>query len=171
MNEVKLDFNSRKNVIKMVLSQKRYFFLFLLILSVYVAVNIWINQFSETIPVLLSFRLSFVIPYLVLSIIIGILVALNLTVLIYKIREVRAINKEQTSATAVGMLGGLLGGACPGCFVGLLPTLAGVFGITISLSSLPFLGFEIQIPTLLILLVTLYIAAQPLTCKIEIKGD
>jgi len=166
---MKLDIGSRLSVIRTVLSRKRYLAVFLVLFGLYVAVNVLVNQFAETLPVFFTFRLSFVIPYAILSILIGMLAALNLTLIAYKLIQVRALGKEETGATAFGVFGGMLGGACPGCFVGLLPTIAGVFGITISLSSLPFLGFEIQIPTLLILLVTLYVVASPLTCKIDIK--
>jgi len=166
---MKLDIRSRWNVIKAVLADRRYLGLFLVIFLLYVAINFFINQFYDTLPVFFSFRLSFVIPYIILSFLIGLLVATNITVIVYKIRQVRTLNAEQTGATAMGVFGGMLGGACPGCFVGLLPSLAGVFGITASLSSLPFLGYEIQIPTLLILGGTTYVVASPLTCKIDIK--
>ena len=165
---MKLDISSRWNVIKTVLAS-RYLGLFLTIFVLYVVINFFINQFYETLPVFLTFRLSFVIPYIILSFLVGLLVSVNITLIVYKIRQVRSLNTEQTGATAVGVFGGMLGGACPGCFVGLLPSLAGVFGITLSLSSLPFLGYEIQIPTLLILGATTYVVASPLTCKIDIK--
>jgi len=166
---MKIDFKGRRTVIGTVLSRKTYLALFLALFLVYITVNVVINQFAETLPVFFTFRLSFVIPYAILSILIATLAALNITLIIYKIKQVRGLKKEETGATTVGIFGGLLGGACPGCFVGLLPSLAGIFGITISLSSLPFLGYEIQIPTVLILLITLYVAASPLTCKISIK--
>ena len=165
---MKLDISSRWSVIKTVLASK-YLGLFLTIFILYIAINFFINQFYETLPVFFSFRLSFVIPYVILSLLIGLLVSINITLIVYKLRQVRTLNTEQTGATAMGVFGGMLGGACPGCFVGLLPSLAGVFGVTVSLSSLPFLGYEIQIPTLLILGATTYVVASPLTCKVEIK--
>jgi len=164
----KLDLGTRLNVIRTVLSSKAYLLLFVVLLVLYFAMNLWINQFYDVLPLFLTYRLSFVIPYFVLTILIGIGVALNLTIIAYKLKQVLGVQKE-VGMTAFGAVGGLLGGACPGCFVGLLPTVAGVFGITVTLSSLPFLGFEIQVPTLVVILITLYFVAKPLTCAPDIK--
>jgi len=111
-----------------------------------------------------------VIPYILLTISIGLGVALNLTIIAYKLKQVAGLKKE-VGVTTFGAIGGMLGGACPGCFVGLLPTIAGVFGLTVTLSSLPFLGFEIQIPTFLVVVGSLYVIANPLTCKVKIEQN
>ncbi|MAG16109.1 hypothetical protein CMO88_03540 [Candidatus Woesearchaeota archaeon] len=163
---MKLDFRTHWNVVQTVLSSKTYLLWFLVFLILYFGLNLWVNQFYEILPFFLSYRLSFVIPYFLFTLLIGIGIALNLTIMTYKLKQVMALKKE-AGMTAVGAFGGMLGGACPGCFVGLLPTVAGVFGVTATLSSLPFLGFEIQVPTLIIVLVTLYIISNPLTCKIK----
>ena len=170
----KSDFKSRWDVIKTVLSSKPYLVLFTVFLAAYFAINIVVNQFYEIVPFFLTYRLSFVIPYITLTILIGLGIALNLTIISYKLKQVMGFQKE-VGMTAFGAIGGMLGGACPGCFVGLLPSLAGVFGITATLSSLPFLGFELQIPTFLVVSGTLYFVANPLTCatknpKEKIKG-
>ena len=165
---MKLDFRTRFGVIKSVLSNKPYFILFSLFLIGYFSLNLFINQFYEILPFFLSYNLVFVIPYFLLTTLIGIGVALNLTIVIYKLRQILGMKKEM-GMTAFGAVGGMLGGACPGCFVGLLPALAGVFGLTVTLSSLPFLGFEIQIPTFLLVAATLFFVAKPLTCNVEVK--
>jgi len=165
---MKLDFRTRFGVIKSVLSRKPYLILFFIFLLGYISLNLFINQFYAILPFFLSYNLKFVIPYFLLTALIGIGVALNLTIIVYKLRQIFGLNKEM-GMTAFGAVGGMLGGACPGCFVGLLPTLAGVFGITVTLSSLPFLGFEIQIPTFLLVATTLFFVAKPLTCNIEVK--
>jgi len=166
----RLDFATRWDVIRTVLSSKAYLLLFVALIIGYFALNLWINQFYEILPFFLSYRLSFIIPYFLLTLLIGIGIAMNLTVIFYKLRQVMSVQKD-LGMTAFGAIGGMMGGACPGCFVGLLPTVAGVFGVTVTLSSLPFLGFEIQIPTLLVVGGTLYVVAKPLTCKTEIKID
>ena len=162
----KADFKVRIGFIKQVMSEKRYLFLFILFLLAYIGFNVWINQFYAVFGVFLTYRLIFVIPYSILAILIGLGVALNLTMITYKLKQVLSMQKEM-GLTAFGAVGGMLGGACPGCFVGLLPTVAGVFGVTVTLSSLPFLGFEIQIPTFLVIGGALYVAAKPLTCEVE----
>ena len=165
-----MNIRSRIDTIRMVMQEKSYVVLFFIFLIIYIAVNFLINQFQEVIPFFLSYNLYFVIPYFTLTILIAITIALNLTIISYKLKKVCGSSggsKSEKRVTFLGAIGGLLGGACPGCFDGLLPTVAGVFGITITLSSLPFLGVEIQIPTLLLLLGGLYLVANPLTCKID----
>lgn len=160
------DFRLRWNFIKGVFASRAYALLFAVLLAAYLGVNFWLNRFYETLPNLLSFRLSVVVPYLAGTFLVGLLVALNLTLIIYKLRQVMMLGKE-VGVTAAGAFGGVLGGACPGCFVGVFPAVAGLFGVTATLSSLPFLGFEILIPALLIALVALYLVAKPLTCQPE----
>jgi hypothetical protein len=162
----KTDFRLRWNFVKGVFAGRGYALLFVVLLASYLGFNFWLNRFYETLPNLLSFRLSVVAPYVAGTVLIGLLVALNITVMVYKLRQVMSIGKE-VGITAAGAFGGVLGGACPGCFVGVFPAVAGLFGVTATLSSLPFLGFEILIPTLLITLVALYIVAKPLTCAPE----
>ncbi|MBS3132827.1 hypothetical protein J4470_01700 [Candidatus Woesearchaeota archaeon] len=159
----KEDFRLRWNFVKGVFAGRGYALLFVVLLASYLGFNFWINRFYETLPTLLSLRLSVIAPYAAGTVLISLLVALNITVIIYKLRQVMVFGKE-VGVTAVGMFGGTLGGACPGCFVGVFPAVAGLFGVTATLSSLPFLGFEILIPTLLVALVALYLVAKPLTC-------
>ena len=166
----KADFQTRWNVIRTVLSSRVYLALFFVFLAVYFSLNFWINQFYEILPFFLSYRLSFVLPYILLTGLIGIGIALNLTIIAYKIKQMLGLKKE-VGMTAFGAIGGMLGGACPGCFIGLLPSLAGVFGLTVTLSSLPFLGFEIQIPTFLLVAGGLYIISNPLTCIVKLDNS
>ena len=177
-----MDIRSRVSTLKLIFSSWQWIITAIVILLGYFAFNFWINQFHETFLLLLSYRLSIIIPYMALSIVAGVLVALNLTVVIWKLKQVSGSRKEAGS-TSFGVIGGLLAGGCPGCFVGLLPTLTGglaavvsvitlpLFGFEvnwqIALSSLPFLGFEILIPTVVILLTSLYFIAKPDTCKVD----
>ena len=162
----KAQLKARLGFIRTVMAGKAYAMLFLVFLSAYLGLNFFVNRFYETLPNLLSFRLSVVLPYTIITLLIGIGVALNMTIIAYKLRQVLGVRKE-LGFTFVGMFGGFLGGACPGCFVGVFPALAGAFGITATLGSLPFLGFELLVPTLIIVLATLYIIANPLTCKVK----
>ncbi len=165
---MKLGVISRWNVVRAVFSSVNYLLLFLFFIVLYLGINVWANRFYEVIGVFLSFRLSFVIAYALITLLIGAGIALTWTIIAYKLKQMVSVRKD-AGMTAVGIFGGLLGGACPGCFVGLFPTLAGVFGITATLSSLPFFGFEIQVLTLIIVLITLYIISNPLTCKVKTR--
>ena len=160
-----MDISSLIWQIKEVTLKRPYLYSFLLIVVAYLGFNIYINQFTEVIPVLLSFNLWFVIPYVLLTFLIGILIAINLNLMFFKLKTVMTV-KAEGSMTAVGIFGGLLGGACPGCFVGMLPAVAGAFGVTLSLGALPFNGFEIQVPTAAILLLTTVFLTRKNVCKI-----
>lgn len=150
-----------------------YFAFFLVFLAIYLLFNLYVNDAFIVLPNLAAYKANFIIPYGFLVLSIAFLVPLNINLIIFKIREIRSLStgqavKKEGSMTFLGMIGGFIGGACPGCFVGLLPTLAGIFGLNVALSSLPYHGFEIQIPTLIILLVTTYILTNPLTCKVKL---
>ena len=64
---------------------------------------------------------------------------------------------------------GILGGACPSCFVGLFPAVIGLFGISASLSSLPLFGIEIQVVSAILLLLSLFFLTGNNVCTIKIR--
>jgi hypothetical protein len=161
-----MDIKRRIEEIKDVTVKPPYLYSFIAITAAYLTLNIYLNQFTEVLPVFLSFNLKFVIPYVLLTFLIGILVATNLNLIFMKLKNFTKLKKEG-GLTAFGIFGGLLGGACPGCFVGLFPTIAAVFGSTMTLAALPFKGFEIQIPTAAILLITLLLLTRKNVCKTQ----
>jgi hypothetical protein len=164
-----LELKSRTGMIRSILSDRAYALLFIVLSAAYFALNLLLNQFADTLPLFLSFNLFFVIPYFALTIMIALLVALNLTIIVFKLRQMMNMKKE-TGVAALGMFGGFLGGACPGCVAGVFPVLASVFGVNIALSSLPFYGFEFQVPAFAILIVGLYVVAKPMTCDVNEDG-
>lgn len=68
--------------------------------------------------------------------------------------------------TFVGVFGGVLGGACPGCFVGLFPAVLGLFGVTATLSILPLYGLEIQAASVGLLVFAVILLTRDTVCKI-----
>ena len=68
---------------------------------------------------------------------------------------------------ALGIFAGVLGGACPGCFVGLFPAVLGLFGVTASLSVLPFYGLEIQAASIVLLIVAIFFLTKETVCKVD----
>ena len=97
---------------------------------------------------------------------IALLVGLVINLVIIKFKELKHVNKVSGLA-AVGLFGGLLGGACPSCFVGLFPAFLGLFGVTASLSSLPLFGLEIQIGSILLLLISVYFLTKNSVCEVK----
>ena len=109
---------------------------------------------------------SFVIPFIIFNFLVAFLVALNLNLVIIKFREFRIVNKTG-GVTAVGIFLGFLGGACPGCFAGILPAIVGIFGSTFVLNDLPLNGLEIQVASALILVLSTYLLTREKVCKVD----
>ena len=126
----------------------------------------WINQLGITIPTLFNNNLKIIIPFVVFTFLIALLVGLVINLVIIKFKELKHVNKVSGLA-AVGLFGGLLGGACPSCFVGLFPAFLGLFGVTASLSSLPLFGLEIQIGSILLLLISVYFLTKNSVCEVK----
>jgi hypothetical protein len=86
-----------------------------------------------------------------------------------KIKDLKTLSKKGSSISIIAIFGTLLGGACPHCFVGLFPAIIGLFGSTMTLANLPLQGFEIQIISSIILIISIYYLQKPTTCKINKK--
>jgi len=154
---------SRKEKIKEAL-QGVYILLFFLFFFVYLGLNIWVNEIYVTLPTLLSNNLKIIIPYIFFTIIVAGLTALSLNLVIIKVREIKQLKKASGFAS-LGMFSGLLGGACPSCFVGLFPAFIGLFGITANLSRLPLFGVEILIFSAALLLLSVWFMTKENVCR------
>jgi len=159
-------FEERLGRIKEVTLTRPYVYSFILIFLVYLIINIIVNKVYITAPTLLTNNLKIVIPYLVFTILVALLVALNINLTVKKFKDLRKIKKE-SGLTFVGVFGGVLGGACPSCFVGLFPAFLGLFGITATLSSLPFFGIEILVGSIIFLIIAVILLTKDNVCKIR----
>lgn len=155
--------------IKKVISTRPYVYSFILIIFIYLGINFFINDLSGTAPVLFNFNLNVIIPFLILNLIIAILVGISINLVWLKFKEYKFVNKEH-GLTFFGVFIGLMGGACPGCFVGLFPAFIGLFGVTASLSSLPLFGLELQLISLGLLILSIYLLTNEVVCKIPLKS-
>jgi len=117
-----------------------------------------------TLPTLLQSNLKIIIPYLLFTLAVAGLTALTLNLVIIKVRALKSVQKSSGFA-ALGAFFGLLGGACPSCFVGLFPVIVGLFGITASLSSLPFFGVEILAGSAGLLLLSIWLMTRDNVCR------
>ena len=164
------EMNSRIEKIKKVVFTIPYVYSFITIFILYLIINFLVNGSSETAPVLFYFNLNIVIPSLILSLLIAILTGINVNLIWLKFKEYRKINKEQ-GLTFFGSFIGLLGGACPGCFVGLFPAFLGLFGITASLNILPFYGLELLVISAVILIISIIFLTNNNVCKIPVRKN
>ena len=161
-------FKRRINKLKKAILKKPYIYSFVLTAIGYLILNIIVNKIYITAPVLLTYNLKIVIPYLFFTLLVALLVALNVNLIALKFKELKKLNGG-SGLTFVGIFGGVLGGACPSCFVGLFPAFLGLFGVTVSLSSLPLFGLEIQIGSTILLLISVFYLTKDNVCKIKKK--
>ena len=162
--------NSRIEKIKQVIFTRPYIYSFIITFILYLIINFLVNDLSKTFPVLFNFNLNIVIPLLILNLLIAALIGINVNLIWLKFKEYRKINKEQ-GLTFFGSFIGLLGGACPGCFAGLFPAFLGLFGVTASLSILPFYGLELQVISAVTLIISIIFLTNEYICKIQVRKN
>ena len=163
----------RLEKIKKAIFKKPFVFYFIFIFSAYVGLNLFINKLYISLSILSSFALWFLIPFLFFNFLITpFLVALTINLSILRFKEAGPglkIKGKESGATSVGVFAGVLGGACPGCFVGLFPAVLGFFGITASLSILPLYGLEIQFFSAAFLIFAIFLLTKDIVCEVPIK--
>ena len=144
----------------------RHLLFFFLSVILYMVFNLYINQVYLTGTTIFGLNKIFLGFFALFYLLIAFLVGLNINLIILRFKEMQAVEKKG-GLTLLGVLGGLIGGGCPGCFVGLFPAVAGIFGANLTLNSLPFYGLEIQAASAIILLVSVYLLTKPMTCKVK----
>lgn len=166
--------NHRLRKIKEAIAKRPYVFYFAGIFLSYIFINLLINNTFATIPNFFkTYKFSFAISFLALNLITAFFVGVvgNLSIIKFKeFRKLKRLNKKGSAAGGgvgvLGIIGGIIGGACPGCLVGFFPALLGLFGITASLSILPLHGLEVQIFSSAILMAAIFFLTKEHSCKI-----
>jgi len=161
---------NRKFLIKKSILKKPYIFSFIIIFLGYLLLNFLLNDFKTTLPTLFtSFKLWFLIPFVFFNfLLIPFLIALTINLANIKVKEAEGI-KGKGLLAGLGTFGGILGGACPGCFAGLFPAFIGLFGVSATLSSLPLYGLELQFISTAFLITAIVLLTRPTVCKIDIN--
>lgn len=149
---------------------KRPYSYFLIIFSLlYLFVNSVLNGFFVIFPTLFDSNLLIIVPFLVLNLIVALLFGVVLNLMVYRFREAERFRKKAGLAP-VGIFAGLLGGMCPGCFAGLFPSVLALFGISVTLGSLPLFGAEFLIVAIVLMLLSVYFLAETqVSCEIKPK--
>lgn len=142
--------------------------IFLLIFLFYIGINVWLNENYVTLPTLFSgYKISFAILFLLFNfILVPGLVATTINLSILRIKESTGLGMGVAGA---GTFAGILGGACPGCFVGLFPAFIGIFGLSLTLGNLPLHGLEIQILSCGLLIWAIFLLTEDPVCKIKFR--
>ena len=144
-----------------------YSFYFILFFFLFIGLNIFINKVYVTGRILFT-NLSIGIPFIIFNVLVASLVALNLNLIFIKYKDCKGLNKKGSGVVGLGVFAGLLGGACPGCFAGLFPVFLGLFGVSASLSILPFYGIEIQAVSAVLLMMGAYYISKDNVCDVKI---
>jgi len=161
-----MNLKNRLEKIYLVTLKRPYIFSFFTIVILYLVINIFVNKIYVTTLSLFNSYSFFIVFFVFFSLLVSLLVAANVNLSYTKIKTLRQLNKG-SGLTALGAFGGVLGGACPGCFVGLFPAVLGLFGITASLGNLPLYGLEIQMVSVGLLIISLYLLTRDETCQIN----
>jgi len=135
----------RIETIKHILKQRKYFLIFLITAIIYLGIYYFIiTYFLESFSLFFkNYVKSYAYPAFGLNIIVALLMGINISLLVYKLKEFTA-NKKSSAMSGVGIFAAALANGCPGCFAGLFPLVLSIFGISATLSILPFNGLELQ---------------------------
>ncbi len=164
VSKTKFRFFNRK--MREALLSKPYSFYFLLFFFLYLALNIYINELHITYGVMIHNPI-YGVPMVLLTVSIALFVALSINLMIMKFKELKKVNGGVGGITTLAIFLGIMGGACPGCIVGLFPVVMGMFGgAAFSLSVLPFYGLELQAASLVLLIIGTRLMSKPAVCKI-----
>ena len=155
--------------IKKAITKKEYVFLFFLWCCLFLLLNIYINELYIIRELLFTYPYYIVFPFLFFTTINTLLAALCINLVIIKYHEVKTLSATDSVLGTFGAFCTLLAGACPGCIAGFFPILMGIIGLNITLVQLPLYGIEIQILSMIILLIGAYYASLPMTCSTSIK--
>jgi len=132
-------------VIKSILKQRKYFLIFLITAIIYFGAYYWIiTYFLDSFSLFFTtYVKSYAYPAFGLNIIVALLMGINISLLAYRLKDFRA-DKKSSTMSGFGIFAAALANGCPGCFAGLFPLVLSIFGISATLSILPFNGLELQ---------------------------
>ena len=135
----------RFNKIKSVLKQRKYFLIFLITAIIYFSAYYFIiTYFLDTFSLFFkTYVKSYAYTAFGLNVIVALLIGINISLLVYRLKEFTA-DKKSSAMSGIGIFTAALANGCPGCFAGLFPLILSIFGVSATLSILPFNGLELQ---------------------------
>lgn len=143
--------------------------LFFVWVFIFSGINIYLNDIAELGLWVLQYENSIKIPYLVSIVLNTLLIWLSVNLLIDKMKEVKSLNPWMWIISFIGTFFALLTWACPWCIAGIFPLFVWLFGSHMSMYSLPFHWVEIQILSLVFLIIWIYFLSKDMTCEIKPK--
>jgi hypothetical protein len=163
---------TRTQRIKKAITQKPYNYIFITALISFFTFNWYLNELGIFFTSLYTLEVWFSTTFILLMIIITLLVPLTISLAYMRIKsigmfKVKEVGTKEGASSIGGILTGILAGSCPACFAGLFPAFMGLFGITASLSSLPLNGIELQIGSIILLLLAVWMLSKEPLCKVK----
>jgi len=163
--------NERIGAIKSVLKQKKYFWIFLITVIIYLSIYyLIINYFLTSFSLFFTtYVKSYAYPAFILNIVVALLMGVNVSILVYRFKEI-ATDKKSSTMSGVGIFAAALANGCPGCFAGLFPFVLSIFGVSATLSILPFNGIELQALSVALLGTSIFFLSGKTKLVCEIKN-
>ena len=143
-----------------VIFQRPYLYWLVGVFLVYLALNVYISRFYETVQYLGVYASQVhwgkLILGMVFTLVISGLVAVNSVYGYIQYKEEQRVTKKSGIVACVGTIGGLATGVCSSCVASVFPLVLGLFGVTFSFAVLPFQGLEVQVMIIILLGISLY---------------
>ena len=162
--------NERIGAIRSILKQRKYLTIFLITAFVYFAIYyLIINYFLTSFSLFFTtYVKSYVYPALGLNILVALLLGINVSLLVYRLKQF-ATDKKNSMMSGMGIFAAALANGCPGCFAGLFPFILSIFGVSATLSILPFNGLELQALSAVLLGASIFFLSGKTKLVCEIK--
>lgn len=148
---------------------KPFIYLFIFWFSLFLFVNIYFNEIYVIWLAMFNYWAKIYVPYVFFTFVNTFLVALSLSLLTFKLKEIRSMSRKWWFFWTIWTFFALLTWACPGCIAWIFPAFMGIFGYNFALISLPFNWLELQVASFVFLLIWIYFLSKDITCKIKIN--
>jgi len=165
-----MNMNPRIEKIKFILKQKKYLLIFLItsiayFASYYFIITYFLDRFSLLFT---TYVKSYAYTAFTLNILVALLLGINISMLVHRFKSY-ATDKKSSMMSGIGIFSAALANGCPGCFAGLFPLVLSIFGVSATLSILPFNGLELQALSAVLLGASIFFLAgqTKIVCKIK----
>ena len=154
--------------IKSILKQKSYLKIFLITFIIYLILSLFlINYFFLGFELFFQ-KAAYAIFNLLFTLILAFLLGINLSLIIYRFKEAKKYNNESGTGIFTSILS-LFGAGCPVCFFTVISLIIPGVSVVSSLAVLPFKGLEIQLLTIILVLISIFTLTKQNTCNINYK--
>lgn len=160
--------NQRGERIKNAIFKWPYFLIFVISSFLYVLFSLYVNDSFLIFRHLGTLNKIYATFFVGFFIVVALLFSLTLNLAITRFRELGSVSSKEGGVAFFGTIGGILGGSCPACIAGFFPAIVGFFGLSFGLTDLPLLGLEIQIISVILFGISIWLLSNEPVCKVKI---